>query len=141
MNATALSAALGALIVVASAAFFFFGRKAGRTAERAAQSLAKSTAEQTATRIVGEAEREAESLKKSALISGKEEIIKLRENWEVEARRRREEVEREEKRIQDRETTLDRKFEALRAHEAGAAAREAVLDAIDSLLVRRRSSV
>jgi UDP-glucose 4-epimerase len=32
-------------------------------------------------------------------------------------------------------------LEALRAHEAGAAAREAVLDAIDSLLVRRRSSV
>jgi ribonuclease Y len=117
MNATALSAVLGALVVVASAAFFFFGRKAGRTAERANQSLAKSTAEQTAQRIVGEAERDAESLKKSALISGKEEIIKLRENWEVEARRRREEVEREEKRVQDRETTLDRKFDVLEQRE------------------------
>ncbi|HUQ81199.1 MAG TPA: ribonuclease Y, partial [Gemmatimonadaceae bacterium] len=117
MNFTALSAALGVLVFVAAAAFFFFGRSAGRTAERAAQSLAKATAEQTAQRIVGEAERESESLRKSALISGKEELIKLRENWEVEARRRREEVEREEKRIQDREITLDRKFDMLEQRE------------------------
>jgi ribonucrease Y len=117
MNATALSAALGVLVVIASVAFFFFGRRAGRSAERAAQSAAKATAEQTATRIVGEAEREAESLRKSALISGKEELIKLRENWEVEARRRREEVEREEKRVQDREAVLDRKFDVLEQRE------------------------
>jgi ribonuclease Y len=117
MNATALSAALGVLVVIASVAFFFFGRRSGQSAERSAQSAAKSTAEQTAKRIVGEAERDAESLKKSALISGKEEVIKLRENWEVEARRRREEVEREEKRVQDRETTLDRKFDVLEQRE------------------------
>jgi ribonuclease Y len=117
MNATALSAALGVLVIVASVAFFFFGRRAGQSAERAAQSAAKATAEQTAKRIVGEAEREAESLKKSALISGKEELIKLRENWEVEARRRREEVEREEKRVQDREAVLDRKFDVLEQRE------------------------
>ena len=117
MNTTALSAAFGVLLVLASAAFFFFGRRAGRSAERERQLLAKATAEQTAQRIVGEAEREAESLRKSALISGKEELIKLREDWEVEARRRREEVEREEKRNQDRETTLERKFDVLEQRE------------------------
>jgi ribonucrease Y len=117
MNTTALSAAFGVLLVLAAAAFFFFGRKAGRTGERERQQLAKATAEQTAERIVGEAERESESLRKSALISGKEELIKLRENWEVEARRRREEVEREEKRVQDRETLLDRKFDMLEQRE------------------------
>jgi len=117
MNLTALGAAFGVLLVLASAAFFFFGRRAGRDAERERQLLAKATAEQTAERIVGEAERESESLRKSALISGKEELIKLREDWEVEARRRREEVEREEKRIQDRETTLDRKFDVLEQRE------------------------
>src|SRR5687768_7690048 len=113
MSVTALSAVFGVLLIIASAAFFFFGRQAGRAAERAAQSLAKSTAEQTAQRIVGEAERESESLRKSALISGKEELIKLREAWEVEARRRREEVEREEKRVQERDVVLDRKFDVL----------------------------
>ena len=141
MNATALSAVFGVLLVLASAAFFFFGRKAGRTAERAAQSLSKSTAEQTATRIVGEAEREAESLKKSALISGKEELIKLRENWEVEARRRREEVEREEKRVQDRETTLDRKFDVIEQREKDVGRRGSELGRKEKTIAEREQEL
>jgi ribonuclease Y len=108
-----LSVALGVLVVVASATFFVFGRRAGAAAERATQKAAKATAEETAKRIVGDAEREADSLRKSAVIAGKEELIKAREEWELEARRRREEVEREERRIQDRESQLDRKFDTL----------------------------
>ena len=141
MNLTALSAARGVLVVIASAAFFFLGRRTGRTAEREAQSVAKATAEQTAQRIVGEAEREAESLRKSALISGKEELIKLRENWEVEARRRREEVEREEKRIQDRETTLDRKFDVLEQREKEVGRRASELGRKEKTMAEREQEL
>ena len=141
MNATALSAVFGVLLVIASAAFFFLGRKTGRTAERAAQSLAKATAEETSKRIVGEAEREAESLRKSALISGKEELIKLRENWEVEARRRREEVEREEKRVQDRETTLDRKFDVLEQREKDVGRRGSELGRKEKTIAEREQEL
>jgi ribonuclease Y len=141
MNVTALGAVFGVLVIIASAAFFFFGRKAGRTAERAAQSLAKATAEETAKRIVGEAERESESLRKSALISGKEELIKLRENWEVEARRRREEVEREEKRIQDRETTLDRKFDVLEGREKDVGRRGSELGRKEKTIAEREQEL
>ena len=141
MDPTALSAALGVLLVIASAAFFFIGRRSGRIAERAAQSLAKATAEQTAQRIVGEAEREAESMRKSALISGKEELIKLRENWEVEARRRREEVEREEKRIQDRETTLDRKFDVLEQREKDVGRRGSELGRKEKTIAEREQEL
>ena len=141
MNSTALSAALGVLVVLASAAFFFFGRRAGRSAERETQLLAKATAEQTATRIVGEAEREAESLRKSALISGKEELIKLRENWEVEARRRREEVEREEKRVQDRETMLDRKFDVLEQREKDVGRRASELGRKEKTIAEREQEL
>jgi len=141
MDVTALSAALGVLVVVASAAFFFFGRRAGQSAERAAQSFAKATAEQTAKRIVGEAEREAESLKKSALISGKEELIRLRENWEVEARRRREEVEREEKRVQDREVVLDRKFDVLEGREKDVGRRGSELGRKEKAIAEREQEL
>ena len=141
MTITALSAALGVLVIIASAAFFILGRNAGRSAERAAQSLAKATAEQTAQRIVGEAERESESLRKSALISGKEELIKLRENWEVEARRRREEVEREEKRIQDRETTLDRKFDVLEQREKDVGRRGSELGRKEKTIAEREQEL
>src|SRR3990170_8569362 len=108
MSATLINAALGVLVVLASVGFFFLGRQRGRNIERALQAQSKATAEETSRRILGEAEREADNLRKSAVVSGKEELIKLREAWELEARRRRDEVEREEKRVQERDTVLDR---------------------------------
>jgi ribonuclease Y len=112
MDVIAIAAALG-VFVVASPAFFIFGRNAGRRTERERQAAAKATAEETSKRIVSEAEREAENLRKSAVVAGKEELIKLRETFELEVRGRREEVEREERRISEREGVLDRKFELL----------------------------
>ena len=106
------AAALGA-VIVASAAFFFIGRRVGRTAEVKRLAAAKSTAEETAQRIVNESEREAENLRKSAVVAGKEELIRLREKFEQEVRGRREEVEREERRITERENVLDRKSDVL----------------------------
>src|SRR5438270_4525341 len=107
-----LAAAIGA-VVVASAAFFFLGRRIGRTAEIKRLAASKSTAEETAKRIVTESEREAENMRKSAVVAGKEELIKLREKFESEVRGRREEVEREERRITERESVLDRKSDLL----------------------------
>ncbi len=112
MDVATLVAALGVLIL-AGPAFFVAGRRAGLAAERRRHAAAKSTAEETARRLVGEAEREAETLRKSAVVAGKEEVIRLREAFEGEARSRRDEIEREERRLTDRETTLDRKFEVL----------------------------
>jgi ribonucrease Y len=112
MDVIAIIAALG-VFIVASPAFFFLGRRTGTRVERDRQIAAKATAEETARRIVGEAEREAENLRKSAVVSGKEELIKLRENFELDVRSRREEIEREERRLSERETVLDRKFELL----------------------------
>jgi ribonuclease Y len=112
MDVSTLVAALGVLIL-AGPAFFVAGRRAGAAAELRRQTTAKSTAEDTAKRLVGEAEREAETLRKSAVVAGKEEVIRLREAFEGEARLRRDEIEREERRLADRETTLDRKFDVL----------------------------
>jgi ribonuclease Y len=105
-------AALGVLLVAAPA-FFFLGRRLGIGGEVQRQSAAKSTAEETSKRILGEAERDAESLRKSAVVSGKEELIKLRETFEAETRGRREEIEREERRLAERESILDRKYDML----------------------------
>jgi ribonuclease Y len=107
-----LAAAIGA-VILAAAAFFIIGRRAGITAEQKRLAAAKSGAEETAKRIVAESEREAENMRKSAVVAGKEELIKLREKFELEVRGRREEVEREERRITERETVLDRKSDLL----------------------------
>jgi ribonuclease Y len=103
----------GAALIVAAAASFFVGRRAGVRAEQQTRANARETASELAQRIVAEAEREAESLKKGAVLSGKEELIAAREAWEAEARGRREELERDEKRLQDKEASLDRKFDLL----------------------------
>ncbi len=114
MDFTAILAAGAILVLVAaSAAFFFVGRRSGVSSEAARQTAAGISAEQTAKRIVGDAEREAESLRKSAVLAGKEELIQLREEWEAEARKRREDVERDERRLQERAASLDRKVDAV----------------------------
>ncbi len=112
MTVYAIIAVLGTLIV-ASPAFFIIGRRLGVSSELRRQAQAKATAEETSKRILADAEREAENHRKSAVVAGKEELIKLREGFESEIRGRREEIEREERRISERDTVLDRKFEML----------------------------
>ncbi len=117
MSETALIAASGAAIIIAAAAFFVLGRMRGRAAERSAQAAAGATAEETARRIISDAKREAETLQKSAVVAGKEESIRLRETWEAEVAKRREELDRAERRVQEREGSLDRKFDILEQRE------------------------
>ena len=106
-------AALGVFGLIAAVVCFFVGQRIGRAAERGEQVRARATAEETATRIVNEAQRESETLRKGAVVAGKEETIKLRESWEQEASKRREELERGERRVQERESSIDRKFDLL----------------------------
>jgi ribonucrease Y len=109
---------VGALLVVIAAVGAFLagknaGRAAGRDEELERQRAAKATAEESAKRILGDAERDAEGMRKSAVVAGKEELLKLREAQDAEVRKRREEVEREERRLQEKEAQLDRKIESL----------------------------
>jgi ribonuclease Y len=103
--------ALGVLGVAGSTVAFIVGRRTGKDTEVRARKAAGDTAEQLVKRILGDAEREADGLRKQSVLAGKEEAMRAREEWEAEARRRRAEVTSEEKRLQDREGVLDRKFE------------------------------
>ena len=75
---------------------------------------AKNSAEQ----IVEDAKREAEALKKEALLEAKDENHKLRTETESEIRERRLELQRQENRLLQREENLDRKDDALNKREA-----------------------
>ncbi|HEU4632133.1 MAG TPA: ribonuclease Y [Gemmatimonadaceae bacterium] len=112
MSTVGILAALG-LALVAAAVAYFVGTRAGRGAEQRRLAAARGGAEETASRILQEAQREAETLRKSAVLAGKEELMKAREGWEEEVRHRREELEREERRLQERELSVDRRSEAV----------------------------
>jgi len=76
-------------------------------------------AKQSAVLIVDEAKREAEALKKEALLEAKDETHKLRSEAESDIRERRAELQKQENRYLQREENLDRKDDALNKREAG----------------------
>ncbi|MCA0376354.1 MAG: ribonuclease Y [Gemmatimonadetes bacterium] len=117
MGELPLAALTSALGVVAAVVAFVVGRSAGRRIELEGQQRAKATAEETATRVLEDARREADTLRKGAVVEGREELLQLRESHESELRERRGDVEREEKRVMEREAQLDRARESLEGRE------------------------
>jgi ribonuclease Y len=108
--------------VLALTGFLLWGRE--RAQHR--RELAAGTDE--ASRIKQRAKEEAENLRETALIQGKEDAFGLREAWEKEEDRRREEMERVERRLDERGEFLDRKFDSLSEREAGQEGRTRELD-------------
>ena len=95
--------------IIAGTVFYFLGRRTERVmAERLGQSAA-----QQAERLLAQGKRDAEAAKAAALLAGKEEIFQAREQWERDAAERREELDRHQQRLEERETLIDRKLNAL----------------------------
>ena len=91
--------------VIAAIIFFFLGvqyRK--RTAE-----AALGSAEEEAKRLISDAIKSAESKKKEAIVEAKDEIYKLKQDNEKEMKERRSEVTRLERRIQQKEESVDKR--------------------------------
>ncbi|MFX3674034.1 MAG: ribonuclease Y [Paenisporosarcina sp.] len=91
-------------------------------------------AKQSAVLIVDEAKREAEALKKEALLEAKDETHKLRSEAESDVRERRMELQKQENRYLQREENLDRKDDALNK-------REASLERKDDALTERQQHI
>ena len=110
----------------------------GRGRERARQRRETEEARDEASRIRNRAEGEAENLRRAAELQAKEKVFRLRETWEKEEGRRREEVERGEQRLAKRSESTDRKADQLdRRHEA-LEARAGQVQAAEEAVVRRR---
>ena len=74
-------------------------------------------AEKRANDIVEDAKKEAEAKKKEILLEAKEESIRTKNELEKEARDRRNELSRTERRLVQKEETLDRKADAYEKRE------------------------
>lgn len=77
------------------------------------QEKKQSEARQTATNIVEDANREADTIRKEALLEAKEEIHNYRSEVEEELKERRNEVSRSENRLEQKEDNLDRRSTSL----------------------------
>ena len=108
-------------LIVAAAVSLVLGMLIGfavaRNRERARQELEKSRAQDEASRILERARSEADNARKAGELAGREEGFRLREAWEKEEDRRREELERAERRAEERSDALDRQFDRLNTRE------------------------
>ena len=92
---------------------FLVGFQLHRSQERTRQEQLKASATDESSRILNRAKDEASNLRKAGELEGKQAAIQLRESWEAEESRRREELERAERRAEERADGLDRKFDVL----------------------------
>ena len=74
-----------------------------------------SSAEQEAKKILNDAISDAQAKKNSIIVEGKDEIHKLREDSEKEFAEKRKDLQRQERRILQREESLDKKIDNLEA--------------------------
>lgn len=119
-----ISILLGLLV---GAVVGYFYRKSVAEAKIAG---ARNAAEQ----ILEDAKRDAEALKKEALLEAKDDIHKLRTEAEREVRERRNELQKQENRLLQKEENLDRKDESLNK-------REILLEKKDDSLTQRQQHI
>lgn len=126
-----ISLAVGVAVAVA-------GFLLGRGLERARQRRETEEARDEASRIRNRAEEEAGNLRRAAELQAKEKVFRLRETWETEESRRREEVERGERRLVQRFEAADRKSDQLDRRHDGLERRARELGAAEASLEDRR---
>ena len=82
------------------------------------------SAEDRARAIIDEAVKAAETKKREALLEVKEESIKTKKELDKEIKDRRSEIQRNERRVEQKEFNLDKKLEAIERREQSFAAKE-----------------
>jgi ribonucrease Y len=125
----------------AAAVAVVLGLLLGWWIERVRLRKAKAGAEDVAARIRSDAEQEGERTRRAAELAGKEEAYRAREEWEREEARRREDVERAERRIEERRSGLDRKYDILDQKEHQLEERESGLETRNADLARQSSDL
>ena len=113
---------------VCAAVFAVLGFVLGVAHRRKTAEKEIGSATQEATKIINNALAEAEASKKEKVLEAKDEVHKLRSDADRDIRERRNEVQRQEKRLNQREEYLDKKADSLEAKNQLLASLEEELD-------------
>ena len=113
-----------AMTVVIGIVFLIVGILIGYIYRKNIGEKAIGSAEMQAKNMLLDAQNTAENLKKEKVLEAKEEIHKLREDYEKDFKIRRNEVQKSERRILQKEENIDRKLENIEKRENGLSKRE-----------------
>ena len=101
---------IGALISVGFSVLYY---RKGMSAKQQKLEADVAKAEEDAERVIGEAQKNAESRKRELLLQAKEEITNAKLDLEKDVRERKSEIARERNRLEQKEESLNRKIEAI----------------------------
>ncbi len=132
-----------AIALAAAAAVFagVAGYLARSMTEKSRRAKDRTSAQDEASRILARAQDEAASLIKGQVLEGKEEAFRLREAWDKEESRRRDDAETLERRLGERSQTLELKSGQLEARAAEQETRSLELDTERAELAQRLEKV
>jgi ribonuclease Y len=91
--------------------------------------------------ILADARREAETLRKTTVLEGKEELLEARAAVDRESERKRQDLESHEKRVQERDANLDRKFNLVEKKDAELSTLAQQFEARGRVLDRREAQL
>ena len=114
---------------------------AGLTVGVFIQRIQRNSAENSAAKIRSNAEKEAEHVLREARVSAKEKINKMREECEAELKERRREQNSVERRLAQREETLDRRADAMDAKLKSIEKQEADISTLRERLTNREQEL
>ncbi len=89
-------------------------------------------AEDAVKQMIEDAQKRAETIKKETILEAKEEVYKLKSENERENKERRNEIQRSERRLLQKEEQLDKKLEALEQREDNANKRQKEIEASEA---------
>ncbi len=127
---------LAAGLVVATVLFILYNRTQRKSAAR---TLASARTE--AESLIAAAATKAAEARNQMVLEGKMETLRLREDLDKEAQRRRDEWDRFERRAEERDKSLERKLEEVRKQESGFTARERSLSERDEAIRRKEGEI
>ena len=92
------------------------------------------SSEKLSARIVDEAKKEAETIKKEAILQAKDNLLKTKAEFEAEAKERKSEFDNLERRLRSKEENLDKRMDVLVQKETNIEKREKALIGKETLL-------
>ena len=123
-------------LVAGFAGYAFHGVRA-----RSRQKIAQADASDEASRILDRAEKEAENLRSTFVLQGKEEVLELREAWKDQELKNRKGIEENERAFAQRSNRLDSRFDVLTEKELQHTNREKELENSREKLLSAREEV
>ncbi|MDR1620713.1 MAG: ribonuclease Y [Clostridiales bacterium] len=107
------------------------GALAGYTYRRNIVEAKTGKAEEAVNRMLEEAQKRAEDIKKERILEAKEEAFRIKSESDKELRERRNEVQRSERRMLQKEESLDKKQDTMERRELAINKREHQIDALE----------